>query len=98
MTSRLIGNFGFDQFREENERFLPAEITRFGGNGRGDSFLNDSYLCAAKDLFQVDGRLHFAGQCRDVKFAGVTDALVRLEFDIRSSKGVARAGREVGKG
>lgn len=36
----LVGNFHFHQLREQDQRFLPAEITGLGGNHVGDSFLH----------------------------------------------------------
>ncbi|SRR5258705_8564579 len=35
-----IWNLGLDQFRQLSQRFLPAEIARFGGNNAGNAFLH----------------------------------------------------------
>ena len=36
-----IWNFGFDEFGQEDERFLPAEVAGFGGDDVGNAFLDD---------------------------------------------------------
>ena len=39
--SMLIWNFSLDEFGQQRERFLPAEIARLDGDGRGQPFLGD---------------------------------------------------------
>ena len=92
---RLIWNLSLDKFREEHERFLPAEIARLGGNDSGHAFLHDVQFRPARNFFQRDRRLHFAGQIWVVKFVRVTNAFVWRQFDIRSAEGMALARREV---
>lgn len=77
---RLIGDFGFDEFAEEDQRFLPAEVAGFGGDHGGDPFLGDADFGAAKNLPQGDGGLHFAGKIGVVEFIAVADEFVGFEF------------------
>jgi hypothetical protein len=82
----LIWDFSLDEFRQERQRFLPAEITRLDGNSCRHSLLRDVQLGAAEHLFQGDCRLHFAGQVRSVEFVRVADAFVGLQFEIGLSR------------
>ena len=91
----LSWDFCFDELGQQRQGFLPTQVARLGRNGRGYSFLRDVQFRPAEDLLQDDRRLHFAGQRRDIECAVVSDALVRLEFEIRSAKGVAFAVAEI---
>jgi hypothetical protein len=95
---RLIGDFGFDEFAEEDEGFLPAEVAGFGGDHGGDAFLGDADFGAAKDLAENDRGLHFAGEVGVVEFVAVADAFVRFEFEVGAAEGMGLAGVEVGEG
>jgi hypothetical protein len=96
-ASHLIWDFSLDEFRQQRQRFLPAEIARLDGKCGGYSFLRDIQFRAAEDLIQRDCGLHFAGQTRSVEFVRVADAFVGLQFEIGSTKGVALAGAEIGE-
>src|SRR5688572_20036950 len=67
LFSRLIGDFSLHEFCQQRQRFLPAEVARLGGNGRGDSLLRNVQLRSAEDLLQGDGRYHFAGEVRIIE-------------------------------
>jgi hypothetical protein len=97
MASHLIWDFGLDEFRQQRQRFLPAEVARLDGNGGGHSFLRDVQLRAAGHRVQRDRGLHFAGQTRGIEFVRVADAFVRLQFEIGSTEGVALTGGEIGE-
>jgi len=83
---------------EEDERFAPAEITGFGGDGGGDAGLGDVEVGAAEHFFQLDSDVHFSGEVGVVEFVGVADAFVRDEFSVDTAEGVAGARGEVGEG
>ena len=83
----LIGNFCFDKFRQQGQRFLPAEIASLDRNRCGYPFLRDVQLGSAEYLLQGNRRLHFAGQVRIVEFVGVTEALAGRQFEIGSAEG-----------
>jgi len=94
---RLIWNLSLDKFRQQDKRFLPAEIARLSGNDSGYAFLHDVQFRATRNFFERDRRLHFASQIWIVKFVRVANAFVRRQFDIRSAEGMALARREVRK-
>src|SRR5262249_12878689 len=54
----LIINLGFDQFRQQNQGFLPAQIASLGWDRRRNAFLDDVQLCPYQDLFERDRALH----------------------------------------
>src|SRR5438477_12747459 len=83
-VSGLIRNFSLDEFRQQRQRFLPAEITSFGRNGCRYPFLRDVQLGSAKYLLQADRRSHFSGQVRVVELVRVADKLVRRQFELSS--------------
>src|SRR6266567_8608212 len=93
--SRLIWNFCLDKFRQQNERFLPAEIASLGSNNRSHALLHDRHLGPTREFFQRDRSLHLAGQIRIVELVGVSNALVRLEFEICPAEGMALAGGKI---
>jgi hypothetical protein len=93
----LIRNLGLDQFGQEDEGLLPAEVAHLRRNGGGQSFLLDVQFRAAGDLFQINGRFDFSRQVWVVKFVGVTDAAMRRQLAIFSTEGMSRAGAEVGE-
>src|ERR1051326_1445598 len=72
----LIGNLGFDELRQQPQRFLPAKIAGLGWNDRRDTLLNDVQFRSAKHLPQRDRRLYFPRQVRVVESIGVTDEFV----------------------
>ena len=43
----LIRNLSLNKFRQQDERFLPAEIARFGGNNSGNAFLHNVQFSSA---------------------------------------------------
>src|SRR6266446_1396143 len=90
--SRLIWNLRLDQFRQQGERFLPAEVTSFGRNDSGYAFLHNVNFSSARNFLQRDRGLYLAGHVRIVELVGVMNALVRLQFEIRSAEGMALAG------
>ncbi len=94
---RLIGYFRLDQFGQQRQRFLPAQIARLGGNGRGDAFLRDVQLRSAEYFFQGDRCDHFSREIPVVELVRVAEEFVGLEFEILSAKGVALAGAEIGE-
>ena len=96
-VSWLIRNFSLDEFRQQRQRFLPTEIASLDRNGCGDPFLRDVQLGSAEYLLQGDRRLHFSRQVHVVEFVRVTDALVRRQFEIGSSEGMALTGGEIGE-
>jgi len=83
----LIGNFGFGEFRQQRQRFLPAEIASLRRNCCGYPFLCNLQLSSIEQLLQGNRRLHFAGQVRIVEFVGVTEALAGRQFEIGSAEG-----------
>ena len=95
MVSWLVGNFRLDKFRQQRQRFLPAEIASLGWYGRGHPFLRDVQFGSAEYLFQRNRRLHFSGQVRIVEFVRVADAFVGRQFEIGSAERVALAGGEI---
>jgi len=70
-TSWLIRNLGLDEFGQQCQRLLPAEITRLSRNDRRHAFLNDVKLGTANGFLQRDCHLDFAGQVWVVKAVGV---------------------------
>ena len=94
-VSGLIRNFSLDEFRQQRQRFLPAEITSLDRNGCRYPFLGDVQLGSAEYLLQGDRRSHFSGQVRVVELVSIADALVRRQFEIGSAKGVALGGGEI---
>src|SRR6059036_4004503 len=98
LSSRLIWNFSFDEFRQQRQRFLPAEIASLGRNGCGYPFLRDVQLGSAEYLLQGDRRLHFSREVRRVEFVCIADALVGRQFEIGSTEGVALTGGEISEG
>src|SRR5204863_9064924 len=96
-TLPSIWNLSFDKFGEQDERFLPAEVTCFGRNRIGHPFLHNAHLSSARNFFQRDRGLYLAGHVRIIELVGVTNALVRFQFEIRSSEGMALPGREIGE-
>ena len=50
---------------------------------------------SARNLFQRDRRLHFAGQIRIVEFVRVANPFVRSQFDVRPAEGMALARGEI---
>ena len=52
-VSWLIRNLGLDEFRQQGERLLPAEIARLGRNDIGNPFLRDVQLGPAGHLLQA---------------------------------------------
>jgi hypothetical protein len=94
-VSRLVGNFSLDKFRQQGQRFLPAEIASLRWYDRGHPFLRDVQFGSAEYLFQRNGRLHFSGQVRIVEFVRVADAHVGRQFEIGSAERVALAGGEI---
>src|SRR5881397_707095 len=93
--SHLIRNFSLDEFCQQCQRFLPAEIASLGRNGCGYPFLRDVQLGSAEHPLQGDRRSHFSGQVRVVERVSVADALVRRQFEIGSAEGVALASGEI---
>ena len=53
-------DFRLDELGEQRQRFLPAEIAGFRGNGVGNAFLRDVDFGAHRNLLQHDRRLHLA--------------------------------------
>ncbi len=51
-VSGLVGNFSLDKFRQQRQRFLPAEIASLHWYGRGESSLRDVQFGSAEYLFQ----------------------------------------------
>src|SRR5438874_5371633 len=91
----LVRNLSLDKFRQQSQRFLPAEIARLGRNDRGHTFLRDVQLSSAGYFLQRDRHLHFSRQVRIVELVRVTDALVGFQFEITPAEGVALAGGEI---
>ncbi len=85
----LIRNFGLDEFREQDERFLPAAVASFDGDDIGHSLLDDVQLGSTRHFLQGDCRLHFSGQTRVVESIRVTDAFLWHQLKIFSAEGVA---------
>src|SRR5215468_7162091 len=95
--SHLVRNLGLDELRQQDERLLPAEIARLGGNDSGHPLLHDRQLGPARHLLQGDRGHHFSWQIRIVKFARETNDFVRSELAIVSTKGVPLPGAKFGK-
>src|SRR5262245_61405870 len=93
--SHLIRNLGLDELRQQDERLLPAEIARLGGNDSGHPLLHDRQLGPARHLLQGDRGHHFSWQIRIVELVRVANAFVRCQLAIGSTKGVALARAEV---
>ena len=69
----LLGNLGFDEFSQKNERLLPAKIASLGGYDSGHALLHDAQLSPTRNLLQVDSHLQQARQVRVVKPVRVAD-------------------------
>src|SRR5881394_3749454 len=95
---RDLRNLRLDELGQQGERFLPAEIARFGWDGRRDPFLDDTHLRADGHLLERDRGLHLAGQARVVELVGMANAFIRHELEIRAAEGVTGAGGEVREG
>jgi hypothetical protein len=76
------------------------DVPRTGRCSRlvGDFRLGDAQIASAKDGFEGDGSLHFAGQGRGIELVGITNAFVWDEFQICSAEGMAFTGVEIGEG
>src|SRR5436190_18301494 len=96
-SSRLVWNFGFDEFCQEDQGFLPTEIAGLGRNRGGNSFLGHVQFGSAEYFAQSDGGDHFAWQVCIVEFVCVTKAFVWLQFEIFPTEGVAFAGGKIGE-
>lgn len=94
----FVGDFCFDEERQEGQGFLPAEIAGLDGNESRDAFLGDVYFGATEDLGEGDGGDHLAGEVGIIEGVGIADAFVGLEFEIGAAKGVALARAEISKG
>ena len=79
-------DFGFDEFREKDERFLPAEIASLGGMPSGTPSCTMFNSVPQDTFFKDDRRLHFSGQIRVVEFVRVANALVGHQFEISPPK------------
>src|SRR5574340_133127 len=95
--SRVIRNFSLDEFRQQRERFLPAEIASFRRNDARNTLLHDVQLRAARYLLQGDGHVDHAGQVRIVKLVRIADALVWYQLKIFAAERVTLARGEVGE-
>jgi len=93
--SRLVRNLGLDEFPQQGQRFLPAEIASLGRNHCGHAFLRDVQLGSAEYLLQADRDLHFSGQVWVVELVRVPDAFGGLQFEVGSAEGVALASAEI---
>ncbi len=91
----LIGDVCFHKLCQESERLLPAEVAPFERNDSRDTFLNDVQLGPARNLLQGYRHLDFPRQIRVVESVRVTNALVRHEFSIFATEGVAVPGSEI---
>src|SRR5882724_11281157 len=94
-SAASIWNLSLDKFRQQKERFLPAEITGLRRNGSGYTFLHHIQFGPARNLFQGDRRLHLAGQVRIIELVAVTNPLVWGEFEVGSPEGMAFAGGKI---
>jgi hypothetical protein len=88
-------NFSLDKFRQQRQRFLPAEVASLRWYGRGHPFLRDVQFGSAEYLPQRNRRLHFSGQVRIVELVRVADAFGGRQFAISSAERVALAGAEI---
>src|SRR5438067_2573816 len=95
--TRLIGNLGFDKFRQKNERFLPAEVAHLGGDHVGHAFLHDVQFRPARHLLQGDRRLYFPRHIRVVELVRVTDTFIQHELSVCAAESVALAGAKIGE-
>ena len=94
-SSPLIGNICLNELGQKNERFLPAEVARLGGNNGRHTFLHDVQLGPARNVLQIYDYLDFPRHVRIVELVRVADAFVGNQFEIASAEGVDLAGREV---
>ena len=90
-----VRDLRFDEFPKKDERFLPAEIARFGWNHVGHAFLHNIDFRSTRYLLQRDRHTNFSRQVRVVEVVRVSKAFMRHEFQILAAKGVALARREV---
>jgi len=93
----LIGDLGFDQFRQKNERFLPAEVAHLGRDHVGHALLHDIQFRPARHLLQGYSDLHFSRHIRVIELVRVTNALIRHELSVCAAEGVTLAGAEIGE-
>ena len=93
----LIWNLGFDELRQQRERFLPAEVARLRRYDARQAFLHNVQLRPAGYFFERYRRLHFSGQIRVIEFVCVANVLVWLQLDISPAEGMALAGSEIRK-
>src|SRR4051794_6959449 len=63
----LLGNLGLHELAEELERLLPAQVAHLGRDHRGNTFLHDIQIYAARDWRDDDGGNHLPRQVRVVE-------------------------------
>ena len=72
ISQGLVGDLGFYQFPQKNQRFLPTEITGFGRDHVGHAFLHDMYFSSARHFLQRHGHINFTGQVRVIEGIGIS--------------------------
>ena len=85
-VSRLIRNFSFNEFCQQRQRFLPAEIAGLGGNDCGHTFLHNSDFRSTRDVLQRDRHVNFSRQVRVVEVVRVPKAFIGHKFKILPPK------------
>jgi len=95
VASGPVWNLRLDQFGQKSKRLLPAKIASLGRDDVGNPLLSDVHLSSARHLLEGDGAMHRAGQGRIVEPVRIANSLVRYQFKILPTEGMALARGEV---
>ena len=82
MSVALLRNLSLDEFAQQDQRLLPAEVAGLGRNDRRHMLLYDVHVRSTRYLCQSHGHVHVTRKVWVIKRIGVAEPLMRHELKV----------------